>query len=283
MNRLQRPPKPEGWDAKVQTAENAIEAKLRKNQPFDDGDFPNLWSKGGATSFETAQHRLCGYCSSKFVNSVGHIDHYRPKTKVHRAIARQGSERAQSNHVEGRSLLPKGGISPAWPRLAYDWNNYVYACERCNVVWKKTLFPALHPKTQSSIMGPPQKDERALLLSPFELTDPETHFVFAKTGDIRGRTPEGDMTVKVCGLDRPTLVQDRHEHFYLRLRLLDDLTRSGLPKPERHSKVREVVAWGQWDREYAAMWRDLVRQRGLDWAALEDEASHHPEAHEPSA
>jgi len=114
------------------------------------------------------------------------------------------------------------------------------------------------------------------------VTDPATHLEFEKTGVVRGRTPEGKMTVQVCGLDRPSLTKDRHEHFQYTEKLLDDLMRPGVSPDDRQRTVRKVVGQGQWDHEYAAMWRDLVRERKLDWAALEEEARY-PQRREPSA
>src|SRR6266511_3690577 len=78
-----------------------------------------------------AQHNKCCYCESKFRHtSYGAVEHYRPKGSVKQAP----------------------GLKEEYPGyywLAYDWNNLLVSCERCNTSHKGNLFPLMDNNTRT--------------------------------------------------------------------------------------------------------------------------------------
>jgi uncharacterized protein (TIGR02646 family) len=110
-------------------------------------------------------HGKCAYCESKIEHvSDAHIEHYRPKSR--------------------------------FPRLAFDWENLLLACGKCNSpAFKGNHFP--------------EAGEDGPLLNPC-IDDPESHLRFdynsiAKLASVYGTTPRGVTTETLLGLNRPEL------------------------------------------------------------------------------
>lgn len=83
-----------------------------------------------------------------------------------------------------------------YPRRAFDWDNYLLACSRCNSNSKRDRFP-LDPA------GLP------LLLNPVE-EEPLDHLAFSpSTGRYEPRTDKGRSSEEVYGLNRATLTRGR--------------------------------------------------------------------------
>jgi hypothetical protein len=140
-------------------------------------------------------YNKCGYCETP-LNEAGYsitIDHYRPTGKL----------KDDNSH-------------PGYYWLAYEWTNLVPACQKCNGI-KSSYFPIKGKRVDR----PPLKgreldsdackadskkhcDEKPLLLHP-EVDQPEKHLVFLEDGRIEGLTPRGNVTIKICKLDRETL------------------------------------------------------------------------------
>ena len=91
--------------------------------------------------------------------------------------------------------------------LAFEWNNLLLACERCNRAWKGTLFPV----AEETRPIPPEPDapETALLLDPYGDENPAKHLRFDTIGQVSA-APEsriGRETIRTLGLDRDSLVR----------------------------------------------------------------------------
>lgn len=78
-----------------------------------------------------------------------------------------------------------------YPGRAYTWENYLWACGKCNTHFKGTQFPR-------DISGKP------LLVDPSDPTDdPRNHLEFTPTtGKLVHRTEKGKETIRVLGFDR---------------------------------------------------------------------------------
>ena len=146
------------------------------------------------------QHNKCAYCEAAFVHSSpGDVEHYRPKA---------GFRQTDATPVQG----------PGYYWLAYEWTNLLFACEDCNRIRKRQLFP-LHndPAGRARNHHHDLAQEAPLLLNPAHGDDPAAHLTFAEEA-AQGLTPEGQASVAAYGLNRPTLLDDRRE----RLRSLRD-------------------------------------------------------------
>jgi uncharacterized protein (TIGR02646 family) len=100
-----------------------------------------------------------------------------------------------------------------YPRRAFRWHNYLYACTYCNSNEKRDQFP-IEPITRRPLLVKPTRE------------DPSAHLVFApSTGMFRPRSssPKGEPTIRVFGLNlRPELPVGRHDAFTALQSLLVD-------------------------------------------------------------
>jgi uncharacterized protein (TIGR02646 family) len=89
---------------------------------------------------------------------------------------------------------PKAG----YPHRAFDWENYLLACSRCNSNFKRDQFP-LDPAGQP------------LLLNPVD-EEPMDHLAFSpSTGRYEPWTDKGRSSEEVYGLNRETLTRGRRD------------------------------------------------------------------------
>ena len=83
-----------------------------------------------------------------------------------------------------------------YPDRAFDWLNYLIACSRCNSNFKRDRFPL-------DGAGAP------LLVNPSE-EEPLDHLSFSpSTGRFEPRSPKGNPSIEVFGLNRTTLTKGR--------------------------------------------------------------------------
>ena len=143
-------------------------------------------------ALRSAQHDKCCYCEGKFAaHASGDVEHFRPKTCVQQE---------------------KGGPIeyPGYYWLAYDWSNLYYACELCNRVGKRNLFPIVDP-TQRRRSGSDRKQEVPEIIDPGGPLDPREHIKFNGAAP-EGVTELGRKTIRILGLDRGDLTTARLEH-----------------------------------------------------------------------
>ncbi|MDR0680394.1 MAG: hypothetical protein LBG15_00860 [Dysgonamonadaceae bacterium] len=143
------------------------------------------------------QYGKCCFCESLFVeNSFGDVEHFRPKA----AYKKKGDKKL---------------TYPGYYWLAYDWNNLIFSCEKCNRTYKKNEFPLKDEATRKSNhahSNPLDKEDR-LLINPVE-EDPSLFITFreeipvAVNGNAKGAT-----SIKIFGLER--LNESRLEHLNL--------------------------------------------------------------------
>lgn len=128
-------------------------------------------------------HRKCAFCERK--RDYPHIEHFYPKT--------------------------------GFPRQCFEWENLLLACEVCNgPEYKGTKFPL-------DAGGSP------LFINPC-VEDPNDHLEFVFEPDsvhpdgfiaiVRGKTKKGETTMKILGLNRPNLIEERNEllfPYYIKL------------------------------------------------------------------
>ncbi|HEX5391791.1 MAG TPA: hypothetical protein VFW68_00820 [Rhodocyclaceae bacterium] len=143
--------KPTGWDQRAQAAAQAVAGG------DDPNDHSTVWRelKNGLASL---LHDKCWYCESTVDRSDNAVDHFRPKNRVSDA----------ANPHEGYR----------W--LAFDPNNFRYACTFCNsrrkdvvndtVGGKADRFPLLNETRRVYTVGPVNAEQPALL-DPCELSD----------------------------------------------------------------------------------------------------------------
>lgn len=226
MIAYKRPKQPAGFDKRVAQARSDV-AALR-------GQFPDHWRRY-KREFETAQGQgKCAYCEGRSTaQDFGAVEHFRPKDHV-QAL----SPAPKHDDVQGVKLARKhvGARATGYAFLAYEWSNYLFACTRCNSIWKKNQFPLAGGRRARSLDAVDK--ERALLVDPLASREVEEHFAFDGDGLVWGLTAEGRASVQVLGLDRATLCRERRLKAARIEKLLDDLA---LAVHERSAKLTQSL------------------------------------------
>jgi hypothetical protein len=178
------------WKTKAETATEAALLAKKKGAQYEFAR--DIWSELKQYLFALANDK-CAYCESNPLHvSSGDVEHYRPKKKVEE----------DKTH---------GGYY--W--LAYNIENFLPSCERCNRArGKMNQFPIGKKGKRAKKPKDDLKKEKALLLNPF-LTDPARHLKFIigddryPLGTVVGKTEMGKTSVRVYNLNRDGLVQAR--------------------------------------------------------------------------
>lgn len=153
----------------------------------------------------------CAFCETDTsAGATMQVEHYRPKAKV--------TAKGKPNE-----------LGYYW--LGYEWSNLLLACGSCNRR-KSTQFPIRgqrivgHPlpllnneldRSLCLITHNQLVDEQPLLINPEVDSDPMQHFEFTGSGEINGLTEAGQITIRVCYLDRPALTAKRMKYVYNRI------------------------------------------------------------------
>lgn len=149
----------------------------------------------------------CSYCESYIDDSRNcDIDHYRPKGRV----TDEDDHPVMIKDEGGRDIY-----HPGYYWLAYDWRNLLPVCKYCNEpsnihgkkVGKCDRFPVVGPY---GVRQGEESKEQPLLLHPV-FDEPEEHlFVKIETGIMIRKTPRGEKTIEILGLNsRDNLLNDR--------------------------------------------------------------------------
>ncbi|MFM9948081.1 MAG: hypothetical protein ACKV1O_09100 [Saprospiraceae bacterium] len=132
------------------------------------------------------QHDKCCFCEAKFSdNSFGDVEHYRPKGAYKKKEA-------------------KSNTYPGYYWLAYDWNNLMYSCEKCNRKHKKNDYPLDDETTRKLFHNHANTltGEERLLINPIE-EDPSVFIIFKEEVPVPvNRSLKGATSIKSYGLER---------------------------------------------------------------------------------
>jgi uncharacterized protein (TIGR02646 family) len=114
------------------------------------------------------QHAKCAFCEAKPLHvSSGDVEHFRPKAAV-RQSETSGLER------------------PGYFWLAYEWENLLFACERCNRRHKRNLFPLVDPTMRARGPSGDLAQEQPVFIDP-SAEDPTPHITFRDSRRGHGR------------------------------------------------------------------------------------------------
>jgi 5-methylcytosine-specific restriction endonuclease McrA len=198
------------WCRRAREARNLLIEKMNHGERISIRD--ELYKEMREIIFEAFRGK-CAYCESKFVlDQTGQVEHFRPKGKVHD----EDDKPVLIQDQPGGPSRPHPGYF--W--LAYDWHNLLPACEKCNQtprkrenrsVGKGNRFPvagrawAVHPDEENN--------EHPLLIHPV-LQEPADHLILdPTTGVMASKTPEGEMAIRVFGLNLRGLPDERRRAY----------------------------------------------------------------------
>lgn len=197
----------------------------------------------------TAQRKKCCFCEGIFeANAAADVEHYRPKRYSQQAVKRSK-------------------IYPGYYWLAYNWDNLFYCCQVCNRSHKKNIFPLRNPNARARNHLNDVTAEEPLLLNPSGPANPRDHIKFRQDIAV-GVTEAGDTTIKVVGLNRVDLSEDRLGTLQ-RLLLLQDIVEtldgSADPGDQRlTTRAREELDRAKLpEAKYSAMASDLIDGTGV--------------------
>lgn len=270
MQLYRRPKKPETFDSYVKSSVADIDAIIKSGKIPLSKDFKNKWGKY-KPSFIKAQHGKCGYCESLIVaGQYGDVEHYYPKSEITK-LKTAGIEQPYSSKVLKRTFDIESVEGYWW--LAYEWKNYLYSCQVCNQTWKKTLFPVSNrqkPFSKSSY-----HKENPLLLNPFGRKKPVDHLEFGEFGAINAKNNSryGRATIKVCGLDRPSLTLTRKNIAEAIYRLIREIHQQTAAKDIIHmiETCKKIHHFGKEEAAFSGMVRIIFEDMiEMKWKDLEN-------------
>lgn len=105
------------------------------------------------------QHHKCVYCEQSANGDFGCVEHYRPKGGF-------------TDAMDGKLT------QPGYYWLAYDWDNLLFSCSKCNTTFKRNFFALKDPATRN-IAGEDIGAEEPLVINPYTC-DPGDHIRFDK-------------------------------------------------------------------------------------------------------
>lgn len=219
-----------------------IEAKAKANQlKSNDFDSDIYGCSEVKDALKEDQYGKCAYCEASLTGDFAPVEHYRPKTLY--------------KEIDGST-----GLGYYW--LAYNWDNLLCSCDRCNSAARKgNLFPLRDPRTRN-IANQDTSKEEPLIINP-SVDDPECHIHFnaymAVAVDNDGNpSDKGAYTIKVFDLNGEAenkpyteLKEDRKRVWNDAQCVLDMLMERGTTRDEA---INEVVSiFGKKESPYAGM------------------------------
>lgn len=290
MHRFARPPKPADFETQVAEQRGIVEklykagklkaarAKPRKKKrsagaakPRKKPDvFCSLWGKYKPL-FSAAQERKCAFCEGDAaVQQFGDVEHYRPKAKI-RQLENDGKEQRDSPKVKDRGGPQVGATGYWW--LAYDWDNYLLACQICNQQWKSDFFPiAEEPRASDA----PQRGaaETPLLLHPFEGPMPHDHLEYNDLGQVipRAGSRHGMATIRTLGLNRVGLMEQRRDIADAVMDNLAEIRQRTVGEETTRRLLKEIYRLGRSHAPFCGMVRSIIYQQGapeVTWEQIE--------------
>jgi hypothetical protein len=189
-------------------------------------DFSGYGDDGAKEQIFEAQHRKCAYCEKREERAkYRDTEHYRPK-------------------------------SPYW-WLAWTWENLLFACIDCNRDYKKNQFPLLDERQRLAPEELPPGSEVPLLIDPYDSSIDLQREIEFRRDDVQGQerwkpyglTTRGAETIRICGLDRQSLLTEYKLH----------VRETVWPKVEKFRAVADTGA----PREIQRAWASL--KLGLFW------------------
>jgi hypothetical protein len=256
---VKQPKAPPGFDADTQPARKKIEDLIAAGERLKSEHFENKWSAFKSHLAE-AQHGRCGYCDRHVLGGDGgSVDHYHPKTEIDGLYDDPSTWGTQSSHSASIKRREQQAVAAAgYHWLAYEWDNYVFACGCCNEKWKRCFFPvAVHPRC-----CPPRSgvSEEPLLMNCYRLLRPSEHLQFNEDGTVEAFAGSryGYETIRTVGLYRDPLRGERVEKTRRTYEALKNYADGD--DAQRQTAINDLRSLGAIDYAFAGVVRSIVEQ-----------------------
>ncbi len=235
-----QPPDTPAWKRWIKQCEKA--AKQIQEQ-VDRGEKPSfdeaVYKKYKEFFMDTAFHGKCGYCECPVKDfQHGEVEHFRPKAMV-------TNEKNETIHNH-----------PGYHWLAYDWQNLLISCIKCNQLSKRGFGKGCRfPVVDKHAYNPELIDqEKPLLINPTSSIGedhPSKHMKFnPENGRLDALTKRGEMCIQVFGLNhRDQLIEDRIRARREALLLKSQIYSSS--EEERTKAINEIIAIKHGKKSYS--------------------------------
>jgi len=132
----------------------------------------------------------CAYCESRIETEYGAVEHYRPKGKIVNPM---------NNKAEDH---------PGYYWKAFDWDNFLLSCTKCNTGFKRNYFPVSGSRATKPADN--LKNEHPLILNP-RSENPNAHISLDDSGNVKtiNNSAAGTTTIKLMSLNRENLIENR--------------------------------------------------------------------------
>jgi len=187
-------------------------------------------------------HNKCAYCESHLEKTA--TDHFRPSESVSDI---------------------KGQADEGYYYLSYTWFNLYLSCYECQR-YKSNYFPVMgqriKPPDAKIFLDYKQlqnyiSKERPLLVDPCdERAHENVQFTYKSEGSILPQSEQADYTIDLLQLNRPRLVEERHERIQYLSNLLTSIT---FNKDESHN-IKKVLHYLQDDQTHLGLNRQLIAE-----------------------
>lgn len=173
------------------TAKDALERTFFKKKGQERFRFETSLMAPIKQSLLEMCNNKCAYCETHLHNGMyGNIETFRPKS---------GARGFNNEYAP---------LHYWW--LAYDWDNLIISCEICDQKYKRDYFPLEDESLRAKIgaKGEELEAEKPLLINP-TLDQPQEHFQFENSGEVKALTARGKATIDILGLNRMELIERR--------------------------------------------------------------------------
>lgn len=186
-----------------------------------------------------AQFDKCCFCERR--TEIGDVEHFRGK----------GGYQQKEGDKLGK---------PGYYWLAYDWDNLLFACEKCNRSFKKNYFPLSNPKQRAKSHHDNLSLEKPLFIHPVnEAPENYIEFIADAPRAIDGNK-KGKITIERIGLDRPFLNEERFAHYQIYKEIYELSQNEKLPIVKRKKLYKIIDDASQNKAPYASMIRSAIKQ-----------------------
>ena len=230
MIRVHKPTCPRRLDSGAEVTRSDCEAFDIAGEEYENGTKSfkfrrNIYSHPSVRQLlKRVHYRKCCFCEGKSNGfAPGDIEHYRPK----------GAVRQDENSIV---------LLPGYFWLAYSWENLYWCCQICNRSNKRDFFPLRDADKRARSNIDNLTEEDPFIIDPGGADDPRDHIKFRRELAV-GLTDAGRTTVRVIGLNRVDLVEERLARLDELGRLLDIVRIWERTKVPEFADLVETTRW----------------------------------------
>jgi len=195
--------------SKISTKINDILQKADNGHEFKAAEFTGYGGQDVRSLLKNV-YKKCVYCEN--TSGEFNVEHYRPKTEVRQF---DGDKTTQVKDVNEKE-------HPGYYWLSFELTNLLWVCALCNKgeggkhskfpTEKGFVFKHSTDKNNWKVNSITLLSEQPLLLHPL-VDNPEEHLNVNFDGKLQpiSSSEKGDMTIKVCNLNRDTLWRDERK------------------------------------------------------------------------